>query len=260
MRDRLRRIFLEENAWSLSGGKLIDGNFMDINILIFTALSIGFVHTLIGPDHYVPFIVLGKARSWSLVKTTWITVLCGVGHVLGSVLLGFLGVAFGFALNQVEGIETIRGEVASWVLIGFGIAYGAWGLRLGLRASEHVHDHDHGSNGHHHHRHHHLGAHAHLHGNKKAYTPWILFIIFVLGPCEPLIPMLMYPAAHGNWMDVALVSAAFGVSTIFTMLAVVLGTSMGIMNIKLDFMERYIHALAGLIIAISGLSIKIFGL
>ena len=233
---------------------------MDINILIFTALSIGFIHTLIGPDHYIPFIILGKARSWSLSKTSLITVLCGIGHVLGSVLLGLLGVAFGFALNMVEGIEAVRGEVASWLLIGFGVAYGAWGLRLGLRASEHIHAHDHDSGGHHHHRHHHLGKHAHLHGDGKSYTPWVLFIIFVLGPCEPLIPMLMYPAAQGNWMDVALVSVAFGVSTILTMLGVVVGTSLGIMNLKLDFMERYIHALAGLIIAISGLSIKIFGL
>jgi sulfite exporter TauE/SafE len=235
---------------------------MDINILIFTALSIGFVHTLIGPDHYVPFIALGKARSWSIAKTCWITILCGVGHVLGSVLLGFLGVAFGFALNMVEGFETIRGEVASWVLIGFGVAYGAWGLRLGLRASEHIHEdgHDHGPNGHHQHRHHHLGGHAHLHGNEKSYTPWVLFVIFVLGPCEPLIPMLMYPAAQGDWMDVILVSTAFGASTILTMLGVVLATSLGIMKLKLDFMERYIHALAGLIIAISGLSIKFFGL
>jgi len=233
---------------------------MDINILIFTALSIGFIHTLIGPDHYIPFIMLGKARSWSLSKTSWITVLCGIGHVLGSVLLGLLGVAFGFALNMVEGIEAVRGEVASWLLIGFGVAYGAWGLRLGLRASEHIHAHDHDSGGHHQHRHHHLGKHAHLHGDGKSYTPWVLFVIFVLGPCEPLIPMLMYPAAQGNWMDVVLVSVAFGVSTILTMLGVVVGTSLGIINLKLDFMEKYIHALAGLIIAISGLSIKIFGL
>ena len=233
---------------------------MDINILIVTALSIGFIHTLIGPDHYIPFIILGKARSWSLSKTSWITVLCGIGHVLGSVLLGLLGVAFGFALNMVEGIEAVRGEVASWLLIGFGVAYGAWGLRLGLRASEHIHAHDHDSSGHHQHKHHHLGKHAHLHGDEKSYTPWVLFIIFVLGPCEPLIPMLMYPAAQGNWMDVVLVSAAFGLSTILTMLGVVIATSLGIMNLKLDFMEKYIHALAGLVIAISGLSIKIFGL
>ncbi|MFH1240895.1 MAG: sulfite exporter TauE/SafE family protein [Pseudomonadota bacterium] len=230
-----------------------------MNILVITALSIGFIHTLIGPDHYIPFIILGKARNWSLGKTGWVTFICGVGHVLSSVLLGFLGVAFGLALNRLEGIEAIRGELASWLMIGFGIAYGAWGLRLGLRASEHSHDHDHDSN-HHQHRHHHLGEHAHPHGDERSYTPWVLFIIFVLGPCEPLIPILMYPAAQGNWTDVVLVSTVFGLTTVLTMLGVVVVTSLGIMSVRLDFMERYVHALAGLIIAISGLSIKVFGL
>ena len=233
---------------------------MDMNILIITALSIGFVHTLIGPDHYIPFIVMAKARNWSLAKTILITLICGIGHVLGSILLGFIGIAFGFALNLLEGIESIRGELASWLLIGFGIAYGAWGLRLGLRASEHTHTHDHIVGDQHQHSHHHLGKHVHLHGDVKSPTPWVLFIIFVLGPCEPLIPILMYPAAQGNWMDVLLVSLTFGSTTILTMLAVVVLTSLGLMRVRLDFLETYIHALAGLIIAVSGLTIRFFGL
>jgi hypothetical protein len=33
-------------------------------VLLVTALSVGFMHTLLGPDHYVPFIVIGRARRW----------------------------------------------------------------------------------------------------------------------------------------------------------------------------------------------------
>ncbi|MFC1674536.1 hypothetical protein ACFL1K_01385 [Candidatus Omnitrophota bacterium] len=36
-------------------------------ILTGTALSIGFLHTLFGPDHYLPFIVMSKARQWSML-------------------------------------------------------------------------------------------------------------------------------------------------------------------------------------------------
>ena len=54
----------------------------EINILIATAASIGFIHTLIGPDHYLPFIMMSKARGWSVAKTLWITLACGVGHLL----------------------------------------------------------------------------------------------------------------------------------------------------------------------------------
>jgi len=29
---------------------------------------------------------------------------------------------------------------------------------------------------------------------------WALFLIFVFGPCEPLIPLIMYPAAKLNFI------------------------------------------------------------
>jgi sulfite exporter TauE/SafE len=232
---------------------------MDISILVWTALSIGFVHTIIGPDHYLPFIVMAKAKNWSQYRTFIITLIAGVGHVLGSVALGVVGIIIGGALNLMESIEAYRGDLASWLLIGFGIAYGVWGLRIGLRSVEHSHDHEHDGDSHHH-KHHHLGRHRHLHGNEKSITPWALFVIFVLGPCEPLIPILMYPAAQGSWIDVLYVSLAFGGATIVTMLGMVWLVSLGVMKIKLNFLEKYVHALAGFIIAFSGLSIKIFGL
>ena len=43
--------------------------------LLFSALSIGLIHTLLGPDHYVPFVVLAKNNKWSIVKTVFITFL-----------------------------------------------------------------------------------------------------------------------------------------------------------------------------------------
>ena len=233
---------------------------MELNILIWTAISIGFVHTIIGPDHYLPFIIIGKARNWSIIKTTWVTILCGIGHVVGSVLLGVVGVLLGVSVGLLENVESIRGDLASWLLIGFGIAYAAWGIRIGLRAAEHTHDHTHNDDGHHHHSHHHLGSHAHLHGNPKSVTPWALFIIFVLGPCEPLIPILMYPAAQGSWMDLTWVTLAFGFTTIITMTFVVFVISKGLVNINLGFLEKYTQAIAGLIIALAGLSIKLLGL
>ena len=239
---------------------------MEINILLLSALSIGFIHTIVGPDHYLPFILMAKARKWQIKKTMFITFLCGVGHVFGSVVLGSIGIAFGVALQQMEIIEGWRGDIASWMLIAFGLAYGAWGLRLGLRSVEHVHPHQHeNGNSHEHatshqHKHHHLGGHTHVHGDEKSITPWALFVIFVLGPCEPLIPLLMYPAAKGNLVDAAWVALGFGAVTIATMMGMVFILTNGVMQIKTEFWERYMHALAGFIIALSGFAIKLFGL
>ncbi|MBC8491825.1 MAG: hypothetical protein H8D42_04625 [Candidatus Marinimicrobia bacterium] len=54
----------------------------ELVVLMITAASIGFLHTLFGPDHYVPFVVMSKAQKWSLVKTGWITLLCGLDHFI----------------------------------------------------------------------------------------------------------------------------------------------------------------------------------
>ena len=64
-------------------------------VLAVTAASVGFLHTLMGPDHYVPFIVLARARGWGIVRTALVTALCGVGHVLSSMALGLIGIAAG---------------------------------------------------------------------------------------------------------------------------------------------------------------------
>ena len=55
-------------------------------ILMGTAVTIGFVHTVFGPDHYPPFIVMSKARKWSYVKTCVITFICGLGYYMHTCL------------------------------------------------------------------------------------------------------------------------------------------------------------------------------
>jgi ABC-type nickel/cobalt efflux system permease component RcnA len=235
---------------------------VDQQILIGTAISIGIIHTFVGPDHYLPFIMIGRARNWSFSKTLSITIVCGIGHVLGSIILGVIGVSLGIAVGILENIETFRGELASWLIIGFGTAYAFWGLRLGLRSIEHEHEHPHNHETakHHIHPHHHLGSHAHIHGRATTITPWVLFIIFILGPCEPLIPILMYPAAQGSWMDLTWITLAFSIATISIMVLIVSILYFGILKLKLGYLEKYSHALAGIIIALSGLAIKIFSI
>lgn len=219
------------------------------------------MHTLIGPDHYLPFIVMSKARGWSLRRTTALTALCGVGHVLSSVVLGFVGIAAGVALEKLEWIEGFRGSLAAWLMIGFGVVYAAWGLRRAMLAKTHTHAHLH-EDGDHDHEHSHAGEHAHVHDQpgRKPITPWVLFVIFVFGPCEVLIPMLMFPAAQHNYGAVALIACLFGLATIATMLVLVTMATMGLRQLRLGFVERYAHVLAGVMIAASGLVIQFFGL
>ncbi len=233
----------------------------EVVILMWTAITIGFVHTILGPDHYVPFIVLSKARQWSSIKTIIITLLCGIGHVLSSIILGFVGIALGIAVFKLESIEAFRGGLAAWLLIAFGFTYLIWGVHRAIRSKAHTHSHVHEMGIVHSHAHQHTGDHTHVHSTKSAnITPWILFVIFVFGPCEPLIPLVMYPAAQGNIASVAIVATAFGLATICTMLGLVLISYYGLSKLPIHKLERYSHALAGLAILLCGGAIKFLGL
>jgi sulfite exporter TauE/SafE len=225
--------------------------------LISAATAIGFFHTLLGPDHYIPFIVMSKARNWPIGKTGLITFLCGLGHVASSVVLGAVGIAAGIALKHLEITESIRGEIAGWLLLAFGIVYFVWGVRRAIRNKPHTHVHVHADGNSHEHEHTHHTDHLHAHAAKKSsLTPWILFTIFVFGPCEPLIPLLMYPAATESAWSVFLVAGAFSFVTIGTMMTVVLLASRGLALLPMQRLERYSHALAGAAIAICGIAIK----
>jgi len=143
-------------------------------VLAGTAASIGFIHTILGPDHYLPFIVLSKARQWSSFKTTVITLLCGIGHVLSSVVLGFIGVALGIAVFKLEAIESFRGDLAAWLLIIFifGFTYFVWGLHRTIRNRPHKHIHIPGTGDMNVHVNSHNGEHPHIHATKlKDLTP-----------------------------------------------------------------------------------------
>ncbi len=230
-------------------------------LLAGTAVTIGFIHTIIGPDHYLPFIVMGEARAWSIKKTMLITFLCGVGHVLSSVVVGFIGIAAGLSLSKLEFFESFRGNIAAWLLIAFGLVYMVISLRTLYRKRKHLHPHHHTDGTTHEHVHDHFSGHSHIHvSDRKNMTPWILFLIFVLGPCEPLIPLVMYPAAENNISGVIVVSLLFSVVTIATMMTVVLAFRLGLSRINLRPLERYVNVIAGATIAVSGLAIQLLGL
>lgn len=224
----------------------------DIAALAVTAATIGVVHTAIGPDHYLPFVMLSRARGWTARWTALVTLACGLIHVLGSVVLGLVGVAAGLALRRLEIIESFRGDVAAWSLLAFGLVYLVWGVRRARRGHTHSHWHTHADGTRHEHPHSHADAHAHVHAESKGagITPWALFLIFAFGPCEALIPVLMYPAAAANTPGLVLVTAVFAAATLATMLVFVMAGRWTLVRTTHGpragaFLDRYAHAFAG---------------
>ncbi|MBM3998697.1 MAG: hypothetical protein FJ297_03975 [Planctomycetes bacterium] len=233
----------------------------DVGLLSLSAVSIAFFHTMLGPDHYVPFVAMAHVGKWSMRKTILVTLLCGFGHVGSSVALGLVGVAAGILVMRLETLEAARGDLAGWALLGFGVAYAAWGVCLAVTHRSHGHSH----------------AHAHSSADRGEVaairaidhrpepserelgrmTPWILAVVFILGPCEPLIPLLMYPAARANLWAVGWISAVFGFVTLLTMTSIVVLMKFGVQLARVERLHPYGHALAGFAVLASGLAIKL---
>lgn len=232
-----------------------------IALLSVTAVSLGFIHTILGPDHYLPFIVLSEAKKWNTQKTMFITFLCGLGHVLSSVVLGLVGIAVGISVSKLVSVESFRGNIAAWLFIAFGLVYMIISIRNLYRKKKHTHSHYHIGGNKHVHEHAHVEAHSHVHEKNVVKTaPWILFLIFIFGPCEPLIPIIMYPAAENNIPGAVVVSLLFSVVTIATMMGIVLAFKLGFSKINLKPVEKYSNVIAGAMIFFSGIAIQFLGL
>ena len=233
----------------------------ELILLFTTTASVAFFHTVMGPDHYVPFIALGKNKSWSLQKMCLVVIACALGHAVGSILLGLVGIYFGLELQVLSSFEGNRVVFAAWAMIAFGLIYGSWGLKKAFlrRPHEHWHAHD---GVFHSHQHVHDEKHTHIHNpydlDKRDSSAWALFIIFILGPCEPLIPLMMLPAANKSVIGVIGVIAIFFLVTLITMLGVVIVGFYSLNRARFDFFSRFGSTLTGGSIAACGLLVIIF--
>ncbi len=202
------------------------------------ALLTAVFHTIMGPDHYLPFVAIAKSRGYSLKKTLFWTCVCGVGHIVSALLIALIFIYFSHWLSKENfvWIEDNRGNIAAYALIGLGAAYL-------LRALKH--------------RRQHRNCAEQVSGNQQNnhnITVWIMFIIFVFGPCEALLPILTASSVLGVSAVVSS-TVIFSVATIATMiLAVTLGM-FGINALRFKRLENYAHEIAGGTIMACGLAI-----
>ncbi len=229
-----------------------------LSVFAGSAVAIGFVHTAMGIDHTLPFLVLGRAQKWSLRKILGLTTLCGIAHVMSSVFIGLFGAALGVGVQKWEIFQVWRGHLAAWSLIIFGLTYAVWSFAKSRRLQGHLHDHGDG----HVHAHEPEMAHDSLDGadKRRLITTWSLVIIFVLGPCEPLVPLIIVPALHSGWWTAIQVAIIFGATTVGTMVAIVMVGYYGINLLPLRSLQIHANTLAGLAVAVSGVAIQLFGI
>jgi hypothetical protein len=208
--------------------------------LVVAAMTVGSLHAL-APDHWVPFAALARARGWPAGRTLRITLACGFGHVTVSALLGLLALLFGIEMVQRfgSGMETVAGVL----LVGFGMAYAAWGMRRAAGRRLHGHTHVHYD-------------HVHEPGRTSA---WTLFVLFSTDPCVAVIPLLFAAAPLGGTAAVGVV-LAYEAATLSTMVVLVLAGRAGASRLAAPWLDRWGDAVAGGLIAAVGMAVTALGI
>ena len=67
-----------------------------------TGFTVAFFHAAL-PTHWLPFVLVARAREWSPTKTLSVAVLAGLGHIGLTSLLGLAIAWFGFQLDEQLG-------------------------------------------------------------------------------------------------------------------------------------------------------------
>ncbi len=205
-----------------------------------TAAVVGALHS-VAPDHWVPFMAVGRARSWSAARTAQVTFLCGFAHVTVSVVLGLLALRLG--QEVLEAFGTRLESVAGILLVGFGLAYGLWGLRRALAGRLHGHTHP---------------RFDHVHDPNRA-TVLGLVLLFSVDPCVRLVPLILAAAPLGPTRLVGLV-VIYEIATIATMVSIVLVARSGAVKaLQAPWLDRYGDALAGGLIVVTGVAVAALG-
>jgi ABC-type nickel/cobalt efflux system permease component RcnA len=93
----------------------------------------------------------------------------------------------------------------------------------------------------------------------------VLVVIFLLGPCEALVPLMFAPAAGGHVYMPWLVALCFSLATLVTMLLLVAGGHSAIaasrrLSKQLARLEPHMNWAAGVAIALSGVLIEVLGI
>jgi len=220
-----------------------------------TGFTVAFFHAAI-PTHWLPFVLVSKARGWGRAKTLAVTAFAGLGHVALTSLLGMVIAWFGFKLDATVGrlFPWIAGGVL-FVIAGYyfwkqwrgtGICHHPV-LARGHHASErcgHEHDHSHWDDE--------LKDNALVSaatGDRAAISG--LFVMLTLSPCEGFLPVYLSGVQFG-WRGFVVLSLILAVGALVGMLLFTWLALVGLQRIEVRRMEHREAVLLGALFALLG--------
>lgn len=226
-------------------------------LLFGTSVLTAIFHTLI-PDHWLPFVLIGRARNWSARTTAAVSGLSALLHAGLSVLLGLAALRIGHEASRLVG-ETLE-RASGTLLVLFGLGYAGWAWRKGghfhpggsiLHPPTEGPDCD-GQEGIADPEHLHYHADAPLIRGVPGKSAVYLALIVGLNPCVLILPIMLAAAEHGRSM-LALVTLAYTATTTALMVGLsVLGVAGG-RRFEPPGAAKYMEMASGLLIAAVGI-------
>lgn len=231
-----------------------------LQVLLGTAAVTGMLHTLI-PDHWLPFVLIGRARGWSVGRTVLLSGVSATVHVTLSFLLGLGGLWLGSA--TAAGLGESLEAAAGPLLVVFGAVYAFWSWRKGghfhpggALLHRHVPAACSGAEGDANPDHLHYHADDGLIRERERFGGWTLVLLVGVNPCVLLVPLVLAGAGRGAGA-VGLVVLAYGLPTALLMTVL---SGLGVRwsrRIRLPVAARHMEPASGVLIALLGAALWI---
>ena len=218
-------------------------------VFIAAAGAAAVLHALI-PDHWLPFVLMGRSRRWSLARTLALAGAGGIIHVCLAVGLGVAVIALG--RSGAEAAARRAGETLEFLsaiaLALFGFLYGAlswWRERRHHAAPDGGAGHGASEEGHHH-------GHLLERWFRADLTALSLVVVIGVSPCALALPILLASAASLGVGGVLVVAASFGAVTLITTVGITLFAVLGTRNLDFPLLSRYGDLASGILIGLVG--------
>jgi hypothetical protein len=166
------------------------------------------VHGLL-PNHWLPFVLIGRAQGWTARRTMAILVAAGAAHAAVAGAIAMATLLVGVAVGQY--VERYADVLPGAILAGAGLIY------VALDLAHHGH--------HHHHHDVHEAADRGM-SDKVAITTLVLTL--ALSPCEAMVPVFVSAAPSGDPLLLFVLVVVSGAASIAVMVALALLSWRGI--------------------------------
>ena len=195
--------------------------------ILATGFAVAFLHGAL-PNHWLPFVLVGRRQGWTTGKTLSITALAGLGHAAITMVLGLILVGAGMAVGDRLG--PVLPIVAGGVLMALGVYY----ILRHTTGGGHMHLPF-------------LGRFAPVHGALGAEgtvalsdrTAVIgLLAVLALSPCEAFLPVYL-SGLHYGWAGFGLLSAVLALAAVASMTGLTGLSLAGARWLGLKSTERY---------------------